>query len=104
MADRRAGKAFPHVPSKGGVQSWARNRNGRWRKRRRAGSAHAAGEDPALAPFLQVLDDHVSAHPEQLQPVTTDLAARLDHLVGAVDVDPDAPLEADDEDEDYGTL
>lgn len=61
-------------------------------------------EDPALAPFLQVLDDHVSAHPEQLQPMTTDLAARLDHLVGAVDVDPDAPLEADDEDEDYTTL
>ena len=43
------------------------------------------GQDPALAPFLQVLDDHVSAHPEQLQPMTTDLVARLDDLVGAVD-------------------
>ena len=62
------------------------------------------GEDPALAPFLQVLDDHVSSHPEQLQPMTTDLVAHLDHLVGAVDVDPDAPLEADDEDEDHATL
>ena len=62
------------------------------------------GEDPALAPFLQMLDDHVSAHPEQLQPMTTDLVARLDHLVGAVDVDLDTPLEADDEDEDHTTL
>lgn len=62
------------------------------------------GEDPALAPFLQVLDDHVSSHPEQLQPMTTDLVAHLDHLVGAIDVDLDAPLEADDEDEDHATL
>ena len=36
--------------------------------------------------------------------MTTDLVAHLDHLVGAVDVDLDAPLEADDEDEDHTTL
>ena len=36
--------------------------------------------------------------------MTTDLVARLDDLVGAVDVDPDAPLEADDKDEDHATL
>lgn len=48
-------------------------------------TSHPAEEDPALAPFLQVLDDHVSAHSEQLQPMTTDLVARLDDLVGAVD-------------------
>lgn len=36
--------------------------------------------------------------------MTTDLVARLDGLVGAVDVDPDAPLEAGNEDEDHGTL
>lgn len=61
-------------------------------------------EDPALAPFLQVLDNHISAHPEQLQPMTMDLVARLDDLVGAVDVDLNAPLEAGDEDEDHATL
>lgn len=42
----------------------------------------AGGEDPGLAPFLQVLDGHISAHPEQLQPITADLMARLDDLVG----------------------
>ncbi|OOV25391.1 hypothetical protein BV61_06915 [Candidatus Synechococcus spongiarum LMB bulk15M] len=58
------------------------------------------GNDPALVPFLQMLDDHISGHPEQLQPMTTNLVARLDELVGAVDVDLNAPLEAGDE-EDY---
>ncbi|WP_161632577.1 type II toxin-antitoxin system PrlF family antitoxin [Candidatus Synechococcus spongiarum] len=63
------------------------------------------GEDPALAPFLQMLDDHVSAHPERLQPMTTDLAAHLEDLVGAVDVDLNAPLETDgEEDEDRASL
>ena len=54
-------------------------------------------EDPALAPLLQMLDGHISAHPEQLQPMTPDLVARLEELVGAADVDPDAPLAAEDE-------
>ena len=63
------------------------------------------GEDPALTPFLQLLDDHISAHPERLQPMTTDLVAHLDDLVGAVDVDRNAPLEADgEEDEDCASL
>ena len=37
-------------------------------------------------PLLQVLDGHISAHPEQLQPMTTDLVVRLDDLVGAADL------------------
>jgi len=57
------------------------------------------GEDPALTPFLQLLDDHISAHPELLQPMTTDLAAHLDDLVGAIDVDLNAPLETDGEED-----
>ena len=63
------------------------------------GSDHGArgGGDPALAPFLRMLDDHISAHPEQLQPITTGLMARLDDLVGAVDVDLNAPLAEEDE-------
>jgi len=48
-----------------------------------------------------MLDDHASPHPEQLQPMTTDLVVHLDDLVGAVDVDLNAPLETDgEEDED----
>ena len=86
MANQRAREGILHVPSKGGVQHGARNNSSRLAQQ---------GEDPALALFLQVLDDHVSAHPEQLQPMTTDLVARLDDLVGAVDVDLDAPLEAE---------
>ena len=34
MADRRAGKAAPHVPSKGGAQPRARRNDGAWRKKR----------------------------------------------------------------------
>ena len=34
MADRRAGRATPHVPSKGGAQPRARNNDGTWRKKR----------------------------------------------------------------------
>ena len=55
-------------------------------------------EDPTLAPSLQILDDHVSAHPKHLQPMATDLVARLEDLVGSVDVDPNSPLAADTED------
>lgn len=63
------------------------------------------GEDPALTPFLQLLDDHISAHPERLQPMTTDVTAHLDDLVGAVDVNLNAPLETDGEEyEDCASL
>ena len=55
------------------------------------------GEETALAPFLRMLDDHISAHPEQLQPMPMDLMARLDDLVGAVDVDLNAPLAEEEE-------
>ena len=61
MADRRAGKGIPHVPSKGGAQPRARNKDGRWRKKRsdhgkpRNSSSHEAEGSPALASFLQVL-------------------------------------------------
>ena len=129
MADRRAGKGAHHVHSKEGAQSRPRSNNdGRyWRKKRsNAGQPRKSssedssswqilpnggkglrvpGEDPALAPFLQMLDDHISAHPEQLQPMTMDLAAHLNDLVGAVDVDLNAPLETDgEEDRDHASL
>ena len=62
-------------------------------------SRAAAGEDndPALAPFLGFLARDLSEHPERLQAVDAGLAQRIQALVGGVQVDPDAPLSADDE-------
>lgn len=34
MADRRAGKGIPHVPSKGGAQPRSRTKSGAWRRKR----------------------------------------------------------------------
>ena len=69
-------------------------------------SPWSRGRTQPWPPFPQMLDGHISAHPEQLQPMTTDLVARLEKLVGAADVDLDAPLAAGDEeyeeDEDDG--
>ena len=55
-------------------------------------------EDPVLVPFLQMLDDHISAHSKHLQPMATDLVARLEEIVGSVDVDLNSPLAAGNED------
>ena len=57
----------------------------------------AAGDDPALAPFLGFLARDLAEHPERLQAVDASLAQRIQALVGGVDVDLDAPLSADDE-------
>jgi antitoxin PrlF len=59
----------------------------------------AAGEndDPALVPFLGFLARDLAEHPERLQAVDAGLAQRIQALVGAVEVDLDAPLSADDE-------
>ena len=53
--------------------------------------------DPALAPFLAVLERDIASHPERLQPVNADLVQRLQDLVGAIAVDLDQPLPGDDE-------
>lgn len=55
-----------------------------------------AGEDPALAPFLALLAQNIASHPERLQPVTADLASRLQDLIAGIEVDLDAPLSDDD--------
>ncbi|MCP9841510.1 type II toxin-antitoxin system PrlF family antitoxin [Synechococcus sp. J7-Johnson] len=57
----------------------------------------SSSDDPALAPFLALLAGDIAAHPERLRPVNADLAARLNDLVGSIEVDLDAPL---DEEED----
>jgi antitoxin PrlF len=53
--------------------------------------------DPALGPFLDLLERDLIAHPEQLTPLSADVLARLDVLVGDIDVDLDAPLSPDDD-------
>lgn len=61
-------------------------------------SVHAVAEpeeDPALAPFLALLERHLLAHPEAPAPLTPELAARLTTATEGVDVDPDAPIEGE---------
>jgi antitoxin PrlF len=56
--------------------------------------AHAAGEDdPALAPFLELLERDVAGHPERLQGMPEDLYRRLLAVTEAVEVDLDQPIE-----------
>ena len=53
--------------------------------------------DPALAPFLTLLQQDIAAHPERLLPITANLAGRLQELVGGIEVNLDAPLSDDDD-------
>ena len=53
--------------------------------------------DPALAPFLALLQQDIAAHPERLLPITANLAGRLQELVGGIEVNLDAPLSHDDD-------
>ncbi len=55
------------------------------------------GDDPALAPFLGFLARDLAAHPERLQGVDPGLVQRIQALVGAVEIDLDAPLTPDAE-------
>ena len=52
-------------------------------------------EDPALAPFLALLEQDIANHPERLQPIGADLVRRLQDLVGAIEVDLDEALPDD---------
>lgn len=61
-------------------------------------SVHAVAEpneDPALAPFLALLERDVMARPEALVPLTPKLAARMTAATNGVEVDPDAPIEGE---------
>jgi antitoxin PrlF len=55
-----------------------------------------AEADPALGAFLGLLARDIANHPERLQAVDAGLAQRARSLVGAVEVDLDAPLSTDD--------
>ncbi len=59
-------------------------------------SPEPADDAPALAPFLALLERDIASHPERLQPVTADLAHRLQELVCGIEVDLDTPLPDDE--------
>lgn len=61
-------------------------------------SVHAVSEseaDPALAPFLALLERDVAARPAALVPLTPELAASLTAATEGVQVDLAAPVEGD---------
>lgn len=59
--------------------------------------AEAAEEDPAVGQFLEFLARDIAMNPQRLKVVDAELVARLDALVGDVEIDLDQPLPADDE-------
>lgn len=61
-------------------------------------SVHAVAEleeDPALAPFLALLERDFAARPEALVPLTPELAARMAAATEGVAVDLDSPIEGE---------
>jgi antitoxin PrlF len=60
-------------------------------------SVHVAEpeEDPALAPFLAVLERDIAGRPDTLVALSPDLAARMAAATAGVSVDPDAPIEGE---------
>jgi len=61
-------------------------------------SVHAVTEpdsDPALAPFLALLERDIAVRPAALVPLTPEMAARMTVATEGVEVDPDAPIEGE---------
>lgn len=52
-----------------------------------------AEQDPALLPFLQLLEHDIAAHPERLRPMPENLHQRLLRVAGTLDVDLDETIE-----------
>lgn len=61
----------------------------------RATSA-AVADDPALQPFLDLLERDIAQHPERLRALSVDLLARIDPLTRRIEIDLDAPLPDED--------
>ncbi|UVL20166.1 MULTISPECIES: type II toxin-antitoxin system PrlF family antitoxin [unclassified Pseudomonas] len=59
--------------------------------------AETAEEDPAVGQFLEFLEREIATNPQRLKVVDAEFVARLDALVGDVEIDLDQPLSADDE-------
>ena len=58
-------------------------------------SADSDNDDPALAPFLALLEQDIANHPERLQPIGAELVERLQDLVGGIEVDLEEALPDD---------
>jgi len=61
-------------------------------------SVHAvdeAGTDPALAPFLALLERDLAARPHVLVPLSSELADRMIAATEGVEGDPDGPIKDD---------
>ncbi|MNI89318.1 putative regulator PrlF [compost metagenome] len=50
-----------------------------------------------LGEFLKLLEDDIQSQPEKLIALDSTLLARLDSLIGGLEVDINSPLSADDE-------
>lgn len=59
--------------------------------------AGGAEDDPVLQSFLSFLARDMQTRPDRMTQIDADLAARLERLVGDVDVDLDQPLPAEEE-------
>src|SRR3954454_8809804 len=59
--------------------------------RRATGSSEE--EDPALEPFLQLLERDIAEHPERLREMPESMYNRLLAVTEGMDVDPDEPIE-----------
>lgn len=55
------------------------------------------GKDPALAPFLALLEQDIIDHPEDLRPLGGRRIQRAQELTEGMHVDLDTPLDDDDE-------
>jgi antitoxin PrlF len=56
----------------------------------------AVSHDPALAPFLDLLERDIAQHPERLRALSVELLARIDKLTNRIEIDLDAPLPDED--------
>lgn len=59
--------------------------------------AGASENDQELCGFLKLLEDDIRSHPQNLITLDSTILARLDSLVGGIDIDINSPLSADDE-------
>lgn len=57
----------------------------------------ASEDDQVLFGFLSLLDDDIRSHPEKLIALDSTLLARLDSLVGGIEVEINSQLSAADE-------
>lgn len=58
---------------------------------------HSSEGERELCEFLTLLKNDIQSNPEKLVALDSTLLARLDSLIGGMDIDINSPLSADDE-------